>query len=340
MPAIALSALDLSPLADGESATSALHATAELAGHVESLGYARFWVAEHHNAGALACPSPELVASFVLSRTSTIRVGSGGVMLPNHAPLRVAEAFRVLSAMFPGRVDLGIGRAPGTDKRTAKKLRRAPEEDFPAMLEELLGYLGDATTRREPFATSVVAAPLGVPAPPTWLLGTSVESAELSGRMGLGYAFAQHFSPLGAVEALTAYRRAFTPSPRLAAPHAILAVACGASDDPQTAEDLVALARLGALRMARGERDLPSPSVATARTTELDDEARAIVAPYAERAFVGRTWDVVSGLASLVETTSPDELMITTTSAPTHLRRDTYTVLARELSTRKAHSSR
>ncbi len=191
-----------------------------LARHTEDLGYRRFWVAEHHNAKGVACTTPEIVIGQVAAATSRIRVGSGGIMLPNHVPLKVAETFRTLAAFFPDRIDLGVGRAAGTDPRTARVLRRlAPGEplgasdDLERDLELLFGYLEENEPPRAAFATTVVAAPGGVPSPPVYVLGSSSVSAALAARRGLPFAFAHHFAPNDAIASVHAYKRAFTPSP-------------------------------------------------------------------------------------------------------------------------------
>lgn len=331
MSRVRLSVLDVSPVASGESARDALLATIATATHVEALGYERYWVAEHHNAGALACPAPEVLVGQLLAKTTRLRVGSGGVMLPNHAPLRIAEAFRVLHALYPNRVDLGIGRAPGTDKRTAALLRRNSESDFAATLDELTRFFVDEPLPRAPFATTVVAIPVGVPAPATWILGTSVESATFAAERGLGYAYAHHISPGDAESALLAYRAAFVPSSALATPHAILAVAAAVSDDPATAEAIRHASRVSALRFARGERDVPMPTLDEARGKTFDDEDVAILAAYGGRAFFGETAAVAARLRDLVTRTEADELMIMTSIAPRDLQLASHTSLAREL---------
>jgi len=332
-----LSALDVSPLASGESARDALLATVARARHVEALGYERFWVAEHHNAAQLACPAPEVLAAHLLAVTSRIRVGSGGVMLPNHAPLRIAEAFRVLSALHPGRVDLGIGRAPGTDKRTAALLRRvtsaSPDGALGAMIDELTRFFEDEPLPRAPFATTTLAIPTGVPAPPTWILGTSVESAAFAAARGLGYAYAHHISPDDAEAALRTYRSSFAPSALRDAPHAILAVAAAVSDDAATAAAMAHAARVGGLRFARGERDVPMPTLAEAGAHTFDPEELAILSPYGGRGFVGETRDIAPRLRALVARTAADELMLMTNVAPRALELASHTLLADALRT-------
>ncbi len=328
---VRLSVLDVSPVASGESARDALLATFATAKHVEALGYERYWVAEHHNAGALACPAPEVLVGQLLACTTRLRVGSGGVMLPNHSPLRIAEAFRVLHALYPDRVDLGIGRAPGTDKRTTALLRRNSTSDFAVTFDELARFFVDEPLPRAPFPTTVVAIPVGVPAPATWLLGTSVESALFAAGRGLGYAYAHHISPQDAESALLAYRAAFVPSHARASPHAIVAVAAAVADDLPTAEALRHASQVSALRFARGERDLPMPTLAEASRHELDEEERAILEAYKGRAFVGATEAIAIHLRDLVARTKADELMLMTNVAPRDLQLASHTSLARAL---------
>lgn len=331
MTSLRLSVLDVSPIASGETARDALLATCALASHVEGLGYTRYWVAEHHNAAALACPAPEVLVATLLERTRTIRVGSGGVMLPNHAPLRIAEAFRVLSAFHPGRVDLGLGRAPGTDKRTAALLRRGSSDTFGDQLDALDALFCDEPMPRAPFATSVVAIPVGVPAPARWILGTSVESATFAAERGLGYAYAHHIAPEAAEDALLAYERSFVPSASLAAPAAILAVAAVVADDPEIARALERAAAVAGLRFARGERDLPMPTLDEARAHVFSEEDLALVAAYAGRAFVGETARVAPALRALAARCHVGELMILGNVAERALQRESHTRLAAAL---------
>src|ERR687889_681953 len=204
-----LSVLDLSPVSSGSNGAQALHNTLELARLTDQLGYERYWLAEHHNLPSVASSAPEVMIGHVASETSRIRVGAGGIMLPNHAPLRVVETFRVLESLHPGRVDLGIGRAPGTDPVTATVLRRSRDgqgaDDFPQQFSELLAFSGDGFPDGHPLR-SVIAMPSDVGLPPIWLLGSSGYSARAAGGMGLGYAFASHFSPTDPAPAMPTAR--------------------------------------------------------------------------------------------------------------------------------------
>ena len=205
----ALSVLDLSPVSTGSTSAQALRNTVDLAQLADELGYTRHWLAEHHNTRLIASSVPELMIGHVANATKRIRVGSGGVMLPNHSPLHVAEAFRVLEALHPGRIDLGLGRAPGTDTVTALALRRSRQavfsDEFPQQLDELLGFLSDDFAEEHPFR-HVKAMPMDVGTPEIWLLGSSDFSAQLAAKLGLGFAFAHHIQPSPAIAALRMYR--------------------------------------------------------------------------------------------------------------------------------------
>jgi luciferase family oxidoreductase group 1 len=263
-----LSVLDVSPVSSGSNGAQALRETPELARLADRLGYQRYWLAEHHNLPSIASSAPEIMIGHVANVTERIRVGAGGIMLPNHAPLKVAETFRVLEALHPKRIDLGIGRAPGTDPVTATALRRSPDvleaEDFPQRFGELLAFSGEGFPEDHPFR-SVVAMPADVGLPPIWLLGSSGYSARAAGQMGLGYAFASHFSPADPGPAMRAYRESFEPSEDFERPSAILAVAviCGETDEH--AERLGSSMELAWVRMRSGNPGpLPSPEEAMA----------------------------------------------------------------------------
>lgn len=308
-----LSVLDLSPVDAGSTGPRALRNTLDLARTADRLGYTRFWLAEHHNTAAVASSAPEIMIGQVAQATTRVRVGSGGIMLPNHAPLQVAEDFRVLEALFPGRIDLGIGRAPGTDQVTAVALRRSVEalgaDDFPAQLAELRSYAGGGFPADHPFR-SVVAAPADVPLPPVWILGSSLYGAQVAAALGLGFAFAAHINPDAAVPALRAYRDAFRRSGGLAAPHAILAVSVVCAPTAAEAERRATTLDLVFLGLRRGDLGpLPSPEQAAAHPWTPEERAAARTA----RALrvVGDPDGVRARLLAMVEATGADEVMVT-----------------------------
>ena len=228
------SVLDLAVVSDGKSSADALAATTELAQRAEALGYHRFWVAEHHNMALVASTSPAVLIAHVAASTTRIKVGSGGVMLPNHPPLVVAEQFAMLEALHPGRIDLGIGRAPGTDPATAAALRRSPEalgaEDFPRDLLDLMGLLGDRRIEHGAW-TRFRATPVATSQPEIVLLGSSGYSAQVAGQLGLAFAFAHHFDVPGTLEAISWYRDSFRPSSVLTEPYTIVTASVLAADD-------------------------------------------------------------------------------------------------------------
>ena len=305
--------LDLSPVAAGSTEGQALRDTIELAQHADRLGYHRYWLAEHHGGAMVASSSPELMIGQVAAATERIRVGSGGVMLPNHSPLRVAEQFKVLSALFPERIDLGIGRAPGTDQMTAMALRRSREamsgEDFPEQLGELLAFSGTRPwPDNHPFS-QVKAAPFEAPLPPITLLGSSDFSAQLAAAAGLGFAFAAHINPDLAVDALRMYRERFEPSELLDEPSAILAHAVLVADDDQRAYELAAPARV-AFRRLRSGRPTPLPSVEDALAEEGPTPPGG--PPVSNRMIVGAPATVRERLEDLLARSGADELMAMT----------------------------
>src|SRR5918996_1286660 len=261
-----LSVLDVSPVSSGSDGARALRNTLELARLTDRLGYERYWLAEHHNLASIASSAPEIMIGHVAGVTQKIRVGAGGIMLPNHAPLKVAETFRVLEALHPGRIDLGIRRAPGTDPVTATALRRSEDglgaDDFPERFGELLAFSGDGFPKDHPFR-SVVAMPSDIQLPPIWLLGSSGYSATAAGKMGLGYAFASHFSPADPAPAMRAYRENLESSEGFGCPSAILAVAIICGETGEHAQRLASSMELAWVRMRSGEPGpLPSPEEA------------------------------------------------------------------------------
>ncbi|AKU95433.1 Luciferase-like monooxygenase [Labilithrix luteola] len=310
-----LSVLDLTPVPAGASASVALQNTLDLARHADALGLTRYWLAEHHNASSLACSAPEIMIGQVAAVTRTIRVGAGGIMLPNHSSLKVAEVFRVLSALFPGRIDLGIGRAAGTDPKTALALRRSREllgdEAFPAQVTELRGWLDQEPDPNVPFGP-MKAVPAGVQAPPLWILGSSEQSASFAGERGLGYAFAHHMNPEGTTRAVRRYLEEFRPSAARTEPHAIVAlpVVCGMTDPH--AEELASSSELSAIRFGQGFRDRPLPTVDEARAYAYDADERALLEHHRAHGVVGDKARVGDALRRLVEESGASELMVMT----------------------------
>jgi luciferase family oxidoreductase group 1 len=328
---LSVSALDLSPITSGASASDALRNTIDLAQHAERLGFERYWLAEHHNAGGLASSSPEILIGLVAQATKTIRVGSGGVMLPNHSPLKVAEWFRLLHALFPGRIDLGLGRAPGTDPQTARVLRRsaAPAaDDFVPLFDDLVGYLEEETSPRPDRGGRIRAIPTGVAPPALWILGSSDYGGAFAARRGLGFAFARHINPTDAVGVLRAYRAGFRPSAQVPGPHAILAlsVICGETDDE--AEVLASSVDLSMTRFLRGIRDLPLPSVEEARAYRYDSQEEALRLFHRDRHIIGGPRRVRDEILSLAQAAAADEVMIMTHIHSHEARKRSYELVA------------
>ena len=333
---VPLSVLDLCPVPTGESAGEALRRSVDLARHTERWGFARYWVAEHHNMPGIASSAPAVLVGHLASATSALRVGSGGVMLPNHAPLTVAEQFGTLEAMHPGRIDLGIGRAPGTDRATARALRRSadglPAADFAAQLAELRGYFaGAASADSSPGQNSSPAQIRAIPAegnePAVWLLGSTGYSAELAGLLGLPFAFAYHFSAANARPALALYRRAFRPSARLAKPYSIVSVSVLCAEDGATAHWLHGSSRLSSLRLRSGRPStLPSPEEAAGRSYSAAEQT--VIAEATASHVVGDPDTVTDVLDQLVAGTGADELMVTTSTFAHASRLTSYELLA------------
>jgi luciferase family oxidoreductase group 1 len=328
--ALALSVLDLSPIASGSTSSDALRNTIDLAQLADRLGYTRYWLAEHHNMPAIASSAPEIMIGQVARATSRIRVGSGGIMLPNHAPLKVAEWFRTLEALFPGRIDLGLGRAPGTDAATARALRgmRADlrAENFPAQLDELFRFCGGGFPASHPFA-SVTAMPQDVPLPPVWLLGSSDYSAQLAGQLGLPFAFASHFSPLDPALAVGAYRDSFRPSVHMEQPRAIVAASVVCAETDAEAAFQAGSFHLYWLRFRRGEPGpLPSPEEAAAYG--IAENALALATAGRSSLMVGAADSVKAAILNLADRTGTDEVMITSWIYSHEKRRRSYELLA------------
>jgi luciferase family oxidoreductase group 1 len=326
-----LSVLDLSPVPSGSSGTEALRNTLDLARLADGLGYTRYWLAEHHNTTLIASSSPEVMIGHVASVTGRMRVGSGGVMLPNHAPLKVAETFHMLEALHPGRVDLGIGRAPGTDSLTALALRRSraalQADDFPEQLAELLAFFSGDFPAGHAFRR-IRAIPEDAGTPEIWLLGSSDFSARLAAELGLGFAHAHHINPATAVPALRLYHERFRPSAYLSKPRAMLAVSVVCAETGALAEELASSADLTLLRFQQGKFSGKLPSVAEARAYSYNAYEREIVAANRARLFVGSAPTVRDELSRLAVQTGVGEIMITTMTHAHEARRRSYELLA------------
>lgn len=327
---IPLSVLDLSPVTTSTPGSGALRNSLDLAQLAERLGYTRYWLAEHHNLASIASSAPDIMIGQIAAATANIRVGSGGVMLVNHAPLMVAERFKVLEALFPGRIDLGLGRAPGTDPVTSYALRRRQDaregDDFLERFQELILLERGGFPPDHPFR-NVHAMPGDVALPPIWLLGSSGYSAELAAAVGMGFAFAHHFAEHDAVGPMLSYRAHFKPSEALPAPAAILAVAVVTADSAEAAERIASSADLHFVRRAKGEfLPLASPEEAAAYPYTPVDRER--IARQRERLVVGSIDSVKSRLLSLAKATQADELMITTMAYDHAARRHSYELLA------------
>ena len=311
---VPISVLDLAPIGTGQRPGDALRNSIDLAVHAEGWGYRRHWVAEHHNMPGVASSAPAVLIAHLASATTTIRVGSGGVMLPNHAPLVVAEQFGMLEAIHPGRIDLGIGRAPGTDPMTAAALRRtaAPlsADEFPDELAELVAFFRGAFPGEHPYSR-IRAVPGEGDMPELWLLGSTGYSAQAAAYLGLPFAFAHHFSPANTVPALHLYRDRFQPSSSLGEPHAMVAVAVVCADTDERAAWLHGSSRLSVLRLRSGAPGpLPTPEEAAAYPYTPDEQVR--VRAFTADHVVGGPDAVRRGLDELLAVTQADELMVTT----------------------------
>ncbi len=305
---VPFSILDLSPIAQGVTPGEALRRSLDLAQHAEAWGYQRYWLAEHHNMTGIASAATSVVIGYIAGGTKTIRVGSGGVMLPNHSPLVIAEQFGTLASLYPGRIDLGLGRAPGTDMATARALRRDPmasADSFPQDVQELQAYLGPLAPGQK-----IQAVPGTGTEVPIWLLGSSLFSAQLSAILGLPFAFASHFAPGDMLGALEIYRRKFQPSAQLEKPHAMIGVNVFVADSDKEARRQFTSVQQAFVNLRRG---MPGPV-----PTPIDDiteHASAFELAQIEQALaisaVGSPETVEKKLRAFVEEIEPDELMLT-----------------------------
>ena len=303
---VPLSVLDLAPITEGADAAQALRNSADLAGHVERLGYRRFWMAEHHSMPGIASAATAVALAFVGSQTSTIRRGAGGIMLPNHAPLTIAEQFGTLESLYPGRVDLGLGRAPGTDQAAAYALRRnlaSDENQFPRDVVELIDYFRGGERR-------VRAIPGEALSIPVWILGSSTFGAQLAAMLGLPYAFASHFAPAQMMEALHVYRERFQPSDQLDRPYVMLGFNAIVADSDEEARLLATSVQQAFVNLRTGHPTrLPPPKAGFAES--LPPPARAILDQVLTCAAIGSPATAKAAAEAFVERTGADELMVT-----------------------------
>lgn len=302
-----LSMLDLATVREGKSVADALQTSVKTAQHAESLGFNRYWLAEHHNMGGIASSATAVLIGHIAGKTNTMRIGSGGIMLPNHAPLVVAEAFGTLAELYPDRIDLGLGRAPGTDQATMRALRRNrlnSAEDFPNEVSELQRLLA------APSAGQVITATPGAGTNvPIWLLGSSLFSAQLAGERGLPYSFASHFAPRMLLEALQVYRRSFKPSAALDKPYVMIGVPVIAADTDDEAEYLASSIYQRILGLLKGDLGkLPAP--ADNYLDSLHPQERHAIKDFLAAAVIGSPETVASGLQELIALTQADELML------------------------------
>jgi luciferase family oxidoreductase group 1 len=302
---IPLSVLDLAPITQGSDAGGALRNTLDLARHAERWGYHRFWLAEHHNMPGIASAATAVVIAHVAGGTSAIRVGAGGIMLPNHAPLVVAEQFGTLEALFPGRIDLGLGRAPGTDPLTARALRRTLASDvdgFPRDVVELMSYFRDP----QPPVRAIPGAGLGVP---IWILGSSLFGAQLAAALGLPFAFASHFAPAQMMDAISVYRSTFQPSPERAAPHVMLGINVIAAATDGEARRLLTSLQQAFVALRRG-RPAPLPPPIDRFDDGIEPFERAQLDELLSCSAVGAPDTVRESMLRFVERTGADELIV------------------------------
>ncbi|SDM51182.1 LLM class flavin-dependent oxidoreductase [Maricaulis salignorans] len=303
---IPLSILELARVTQDGDIRSALDRARDIAVHAEKWGFERLWVAEHHNFAGIASAATSLAISHIAAGTSTIRVGAGGIMLPNHAPYIIAEQFGTLASLYPGRIDLGLGRAPGTDQRTVQALRRAPGSDdrFPQDVQELQAWLAPAQPGQ-----AVQAIPGAGTEVPLWILGSSLFGAQLAAELGLPYAFASHFAPASLIPALETYRNRFKPSGQLARPYAMVGVNIVAADTDEEARRLATTQQMSFTNLIRGAPGLSRPPIDDIDTYWSAAE-KAHVSQMMSCSIVGAPQTVKAGIEALVERTGADELIV------------------------------
>lgn len=323
----ALSLQDLAPIADGISTADAMAETILLAQAADRLGYNRLWYAEHHGMASIASSVPEILIASAAAHTKDLRVGSGGVMLLNHAPLRIAEAYRTLSALYPDRIDLGLGRAPGGDGYAMRALRSGGGEEFSTYLAELMAFDEDSFPPEHPYSR-VPVSPGGIRLPPKWLLGSSGASAQAAGQLGIGYAFAAHFSHTPAAPAFEAYRYAFAANDLFPKPQTIMCVSAICAPTDEEAQYLShSQAVQWALFMTGHQRHLLSPE--EAHKVELTAQQQGIIDHQSTLWIVGSPETVRDTIAQKAAEAEADEVMITTTVHSYALRRRSYELIAK-----------
>jgi luciferase family oxidoreductase group 1 len=326
---VRLSILDQSPIVSGHTPAQAVHATLELATAADRLGYHRYWLAEHHAMKGLADPCPEILLGQVAARTKRIRVGTGGVLLPYYSPLKVAEVFRMYEALFPGRIDLGIGRAPGGNLLTARAMNAdafAGEDRFPTQVQETIGFLDDALPPDYPFH-AVKAMPAGPTSPEVWLLGSSDYSGSLASYLGLRFSFAHFISAHGGPAVMRAYRAGFRPAYRDERPYCMVAVFAICAPTQAEAERLAVSIDLRRLQMTRGQEE-PIATVEEALARPLSDMDRAVIQKERARAVIGTPEAVEFRLLELEQQFQADEIMIITITGDYASRLRSYHLLA------------
>jgi len=334
---LTLSVLDQSPVRSGGTAADAIRETIDLARHCESLGYHRYWVAEHHAAPGLAGTAPEILIARIAAETTTMRVGSGGVMLPHYSPFKVAEQFRVLETLYPGRIDLGIGRAPGSDRTTSVAINYKSAaggggfldiQHFPQQIIDLLGFLDGDLADDHPFKT-VMAQPQGPTSPEIWLLGSSDQSARVAAHFGLPFSFAHFISAQGGVEAVSLYRDSYQPSDRFPAPQASVGVFVLCADTEEEAQRLALSRDLWRLRLDRGEiGPVPSPEEGAAAALAWSPAEQRRVEMNRQRQIVGTPDTVRAQLLDMADTYGVDELVVVTICFDFAARQRSYALLA------------
>jgi luciferase family oxidoreductase group 1 len=327
--AIPLSVLDLSPVGAGVGPSQAIRDSIAMAKVADQLGYRRYWFAEHHNMASIATSAPEVLIAYAAAVTQRIRLGAGGIMIPNHGPLHVVEMFRTLEALAPGRIDLGLGRAPGTDPVTAAALRRSDDPEVNRLLAELIAFERGGFPASHPFS-KIEPMPADVPAGTLWMLGSTLAGASIAAQLGVPYAFAGHFAMRHAVEAIDLYRQRYQPSPAHPTPYAMIAVTAVCAETDAGAERMAAPLRLAIVRTRTGQRT-PIVSIEEALAYEMSPEEKAIADEFFGGAAIGSPGRVAERLRALARRADADELMLSTLVADVGARTRALEWIAREM---------